>query len=375
MHKPGVRNSLTFRSYLDHYTMGPGSTLTVKSDVPTVPKKSLMEFDSRIYPASHMNASRNGGGTIDIQPKFVIDFRRPNVPFTDCLGYIFMIRNLLALATDSPIQPARVQARPKQGQPSSELVDIYFSMLSDVDDESKHPQKFYFQLGDVPGGFGQLLKKWTEMSSKLEPVINSYFGLQYNRSMYQQDKFLTLVRCIEGYHQRKHNSRYVSGWKWEKIADDFDEMISGGLTNVYDNSGMLTGTGGTHSPGSNLKTIGDAYNFTGRFEDSLSGLIQHVGNKHSLRRTLQILIRANKSALKSIDRNPIGKIHEIVETRNYYTHQNPHKKKIVAEGSRLTELTWSIQQLLEFLLLAEIGIDEKQIISKLDRKYSSYTIL
>jgi len=69
------------------------------------------------------------------------------------------------------------------------------------------PQEMLFTLQHVSQRFEDVLKQWFDSAQFLEPVFNLYFGTLYNRDMYAEQRFLSLVMALESYHRKVTNNR------------------------------------------------------------------------------------------------------------------------------------------------------------------------
>ena len=57
----------------------------------------------------------------------------------------------------------------------------------------------------VKDQLGDMLKRWLEMSDRLEPMINLFSTIAFHQQLYLKAQFLLLVQCLEVYHtQSKH---------------------------------------------------------------------------------------------------------------------------------------------------------------------------
>jgi hypothetical protein len=80
----------------------------------------------------------------------------------------------------------------------------------------------------VKDRLGDMLKRWLEMSDRLEPVINLFSTAVFHQQLYLKAQFLLLVQCLEVYHaQSKHyDSKQLDPAEYKRRADLTVESVS-----------------------------------------------------------------------------------------------------------------------------------------------------
>lgn len=341
-----------------------GDPIEVSVDIPDEILVSGMKFDFRLRAKEGSSLSRHGRGSIDVNPEIILTPTAPNLCISECMAHVRTISNLISFATNTSIRPSYIRLRSKTPTPNSS--SLYLDMLGD-DKESQHPNRMLFQPGDCPGGITQMVHDWCKITTSLRPVIDLYSAVTYSTDMNIEPRFLSLMQCVEGYYVRERDNRYVSEYKWEEVRSDFKEIISGDVSTAYNNNGMVRGSVNS-SDLSKLKSMNEAYNLGNSLVSKMKPVIKYA-NEHSLRKKLRELVREQETLIEDLPHNIVGKTNIAVDTRNHHVHQTTDAGSHIAEGKNLLAITWGVQQLLDTLLLVDMGIDDGQIKNRLATKY------
>lgn len=353
----------------------PTDKISIESDIPD--NIDIDVFDPALY--LRMNRGwhvEDGSGSIDLTPEFVFSFRRPRVSFSEYTPYLKFLGDLIALGTGEPVRPDYIQGHNPQSTNHSrtQVSDIYHTYQEHPSiNRTKNPHRFMFSLSDYPGNLSDLISDWFTMYSELGPVLHMYFGTMYNSSMYVQSKFLSLIQCIEGYYIRRNSNHYINSSQWSSVEDKLKNLLLSDAEKAVSDPKMVSDYQLLHQSFSELNTASDAFNFSTRHKDVIRGRISGL-NRLSLRRKLKNLVQDHSHLLRNPSQYLSEKIHEIVESRHYYTHQLTIKNTAVAEYEELVRLSWLVQQLLEAVLLNELSISDSTIKGSLERKYSARSI-
>ena len=54
---------------------------------------------------------------------------------------------------------------------------------------------------DLGQDAGRIIRRWFEYHERLEPALNLYFAVIFNRSLYSNHRFLFLAQALEVYHR------------------------------------------------------------------------------------------------------------------------------------------------------------------------------
>lgn len=121
--------------------------------------------------------------------------------------YLQPFRNFLALASGSPTRILRTQfaVEPAEGQigakkaPPIELLGHSFS-LEGKRHEKKSPEML-LTLADTRENIAVVLDQWLTLHRELNYVLNLYFGARDNPGPYMEQRFLSTVQALEGFHR------------------------------------------------------------------------------------------------------------------------------------------------------------------------------
>lgn len=246
--------------------------------------------------------------------------------FEDFFETMQLISNFLSLATNEIVFPLAFKGITQDSKEEVEIIYkfdyIYFSELI-----------FKISLRDILFSFSEIkhkvaiyLDNWLKKSEVLGPVYELYFGSLYNPLMYPRYHFLSLVQALESYHQRiicdismpekKYNAMLVK--ILESVPTEFKEWLEKKL--IYANELSL--------------------------RDRLSKIFSNNSNTMG-----GLLLKNNSKAL----------IQKIVDTRNYFTHNDKELKDKATTGFDLIKIIQILKLLVINCFLKEIGFDEIEI--------------
>jgi hypothetical protein len=246
--------------------------------------------------------------------------------------YVRPLQNFLSLAATKPNSILGLKVYSKDifvetldGSPKETSLEVIFSQTYYEAKPAKLLLVFdmLFNLHDIAEELQGVLESWLRVSEELDTVCNLFFGIQYIPKMYSKQKFLYVVQAIETYHRRRfannvlpkdaHKARIRE--ILEHTVEEHREWLKEQLN--YSNEPRLR---------QRVKEILDM------LEDTVSALIT--------------------------DKDAFAK--KVVNTRNYYTHYDPHLKDKAAQGSKLYALTEQLSYLLQACLLVELGIPKQK---------------
>jgi hypothetical protein len=178
----------------------------------------------------------------------------------------------------------------------------------------------------VESSLGQILITWFDNTELLRPIHNLFFGTLYNRRMYGEAKFLSLVQALESYHARSaRKDRYVPD-------EEFDGYVMAMLAALPQH----------------LKSI---------LEPRLPYL-----NRYSLKTRLdELLKRVTPYVLGYITEEPSKFARRIVDTRNYLTHYDEKQKNRALSPEDILEVNPRLQLWLIALLLHDAGANVSSV--------------
>ena len=147
--------------------------------------------------------------------------------------YLQPFRNFLALAsgsptrilktefTQEPVDDQRATKRPL----SVELLGHSFS-LQGKQHEKKSPEML-LTLADTQENIAVVLDRWLTLHRELNYVLNLYFGSRDNAGPYMEQRFLSIVQALEGYHRHWFTPRVAQRKRTElktRLADLISDM-------------------------------------------------------------------------------------------------------------------------------------------------------
>ena len=239
------------------------------------------------------------------------------------------ITNFLCFAIDKTVSLDSMSATADidlgEGQTRRVPVNIYYSSLPYSKDEPKIRQHdMLLGFAKIQSDVEKKIKNWIGAYKETYPAFDLYFSAKRDEQRHLDEKFLTLARGLEAYHNRKFD---------EKRMDDakFDELVE----NIVN-----------QCPEEHRKW--------------LNGVLKHA-NKVSLRKRLKDIIEPFKEVIGNGTKR--GKlIGRIVDERNGLTHANPDfNLKTADEVKDLWTLYLKTELIFQLLLLWSIGFSLKDI--------------
>jgi hypothetical protein len=209
-------------------------------------------------------------------------------------------------------------------------------------DKLIHPDNMPFSFDVISDRFELIFKNWFNKSPLLSPIFNLYFALHYNDKMYVEHRFLNLIACLESYHRRRFDGKYLSDNNYEK----FKESIIESFPKVEDENFQ---------------------DFKAKF---ISGL--EYGNELGLRKRLKIIISDNDQIISQYIENRGQFIEKVLDTRNYRTHFSKRLENFaISDYREFLDYNTKLKLLVELCIFKELGfeLDEIDVIFKRNRRY------
>lgn len=336
----------------------------------------VMEYILNLYTSFNPTQHRSDTPSISSETYFRLYPKHPSITLPRLRKYVSSLRDLLTLATNHVVEPKYVQAKTPSSGGSD--VDIYYVDTAFGQSENPRILGQNFKLPEIPNGFSGLIEKWFELRNDIASTINVFLGTRYGSDAYQQDTFLSLTQAVESYHRRRFDDEYMNPQIYNRyVYPDIMEFIRGDLENVYNRPSMFNGSQLNTSQLKRLRSIEDGYTLPKDFGNVLDSSVEYA-NEYSLRQRFKELVNNEYiDILTELPHSAVGEIHSIIETRNHFIHQikDQQKNSAVAEGADLTRLSWSVEQLLEVVLLSELDVPKKQIEDTLNKRYNNRRVL
>lgn len=262
---------------------------------------------------------------------------------------IFRIQNFLSLGTMKAIYPTSIRGTSEESKTEVERKTYYndievFFQLPEISETSKRIMGYemLFTFSDLSDNIEVYLRNWLQKAMLLEPVFDLYFGTLYNKKMYLQHRFLSLIQALEAYHRRVFSGKYQS-----------DEEYYKGLYAEF------------------MKCIADIVD--SNFKSSLEWRMKYL-NEFSLRKRLAELSQQYSEVLNLKIRNIDKLIEDTINTRHFLTHYDLNLKNDSKSGEELYVLCEKLKFILEVCFLFELGLPNQKIQDLIERN-ENYKIL
>lgn len=255
------------------------------------------------------------------------------------------IQNFLTLGMGTPTFPVRVIAMRKDG---SSPYNIYFCPMAYGQYEKLSHRKVLFRIGDIQTDLANFLNQWLVKAENLKPVMDLYFGVLRNPSMYLDSKFLSLAQAIEVFHRRTHDRPLLPKREFKHFRNSLNNFICQTCNDLKEST--------AHA---NNDAEISAEQIDAFCETRLQGL--HFQNEMSLRLRLEDLISTYGRLIDFMLPDEDDFIRSVVATRNYMTHYNRALKRKAKEGGELLYLVERLKALIAVCFLAEIGMPQEKI--------------
>lgn len=254
----------------------------------------------------------------------------------DVYWYIEQINEvsyLIALLVGAPIYPKDIQLLPNSiSQDQYEIPAILLYRQPRISVEKYLvSNKIFIDMPSIQDSLAEIFESWFEKKDRLRLVRELFFGTVYSDRLYQRFIFLSYAQALESFHRAKKTGIYIPKDQYRNLKDTLLSHIPSDID-------------------SSLK-------------DSLESRISH-GNEYTLRTRLKELIDDLGNRLSSL----IVRYHfeedfikKVVNTRNYFTHNDITYKNKALSGNDLYHANEMLRFLLIILLLQELNIEEEII--------------
>jgi hypothetical protein len=184
----------------------------------------------------------------------------------------------------------------------------------------------------------QIIRKWHEVSSRFEPVVDLFCTFVFHQSLYAEAEFLFLVQALEVFHARGFVSTVLPT---EEHAQRVKAVVAGSPPDLKDWARRKL-------QGANYKPLDER--------------ISEIFTKHS-------------AEAKQLFNEITGLPERIRYTRNHLTHYSGDTTSPkYLKGRELLEVNWKLEGFIWICLLKEIGVSGKPI-DRLIRREANITIM
>ena len=239
---------------------------------------------------------------------------------------------LLCLAIDATVSIRDVKAESNShvqnilpGEPLKISMPVYYQSIpfsSDVPNIDIYKMLFRFQ--NIEKNAGDIIKNWLGAYSIFRPSLDLYFSSVTGGHKYLESRFLSLAQSLETYHRRTSTESLMAEDKFRSVCASLlcscpkkqREWFKSRL-NKYDNEVNL---------GRRIKSIIEPFKTS-------------IGNSKQRKKL----------------------IHQIVNTRNYFTHYDTRLEDDAISGKDLWNLCQRMEALFQLHLLSRLGFDKSEI--------------
>jgi hypothetical protein len=286
----------------------------------------------------------DGCSLLLIEKSFVDIETTTDIDFEQFMEVSSKLQQFLTLAINKPIWIQNLWISvPNAGEENS-TVEVFLEIQKHLLGNGKliHPTEMPFSFDTISNKFERLLQNWFEKSPFLRPIFNLYFALQYSDKMYVEHRFLNLISCLESYHRRRFDGKYLS----DKNYNEFKELIIKSFPKVSD----------------------DNYD---DFKTKFIGSLEY-GNELGLRKRLKLICSENNAILSKYIKNQAQFIDKVVVTRNYRTHFDKRLEDVaISDISEYLDFNLKLKMLVELCIFKELefNMDEIEAIFARNREY------
>ncbi len=259
--------------------------------------------------------------------------------------YIGPVQDFLSLATQRPNAIESISAYVAESKvdttsstakekPIQIIFPKYFTEKKPG--ETIHPHNMLFAYGDIEVDFSEIMKKWLAVSDELSTVCNLFFGVMYNRNLYQENRFLNIAQAAETYHRRR--------FKKDVQGDEHIRRLAAILASAPEE-------------------------YRGWLEKKLM-----YSHEPTLNQRLNDLIREVDKVIRPLLGKKDSFMRKVVDTRNFLTHFDLSLENKAAKGEALFVLTQTLSLLVQACFLHELGLSDERCI-EFFRRSSDYNFV
>lgn len=296
--------------------LGTAATLKINSDFYTGPKSGRFEIGEGHYVS--------------------LRFAQPVHAKTILTNYVERLRRLFSVLTGTPVVIESVNFEiPNSGEPSG------WSELLRRNEAAVHAKRDV-RASDMTAPYKELsnilptvISNWFEYHERLDAVLNLYFAVLFNPSLYINHRFLFLAQALEVYHNT--HTEFVG---YVQPKPEFQKRRNRIVEAVPPDE-----------------------------REWLKEKLNHA-NQKTLAQRLGDILAKNKTEADQFIGNLSSFADDIKNTRNYHTHFDPELKekgKVVEEMEALTRLVSQMETLLGVCILKDLGITGAPIARLIDR--------
>ncbi|NQT78710.1 MAG: hypothetical protein HQ565_13440 [Bacteroidetes bacterium] len=260
-------------------------------------------------------------------------------PFEDILIDVKKFIGLITLFTfeqsyplNIAFQDADIEEETECGKRKKTIKIIYHYDLYSPKYKIRRKHQHLVKYQDIAQIFPNVIKSWFERFNELEPVFSLMLYSFKDKNRFRVEKFMDIVRAIETFHRRTHNSNRLP------IAE-YDQLVNSILSDVK---------------------------ISKEDKEWLENKLRY-GNEPTLHKRIKEMInQSNTSILKDSSGNIRKFCQRVVDSRNYYTHYDESLVGKALTGKELFNVNQKLMVLLVSNILDLLEIDLPQYESGLN---------
>lgn len=253
--------------------------------------------------------------------------------------YVTPLMNLLTFVTGRPtaVEYVGVVLANADERAEGELIGKRRAPMEDPG-RPLTPDEMLFTLAELPDDPSDALRRWFELSERLEDVINLFLGTRYQSAMFEQNRFLNLVQATEALHRGQYG----------EVAPDT-------AVTQQRRAALLAAC-----PHKHVEWLTQALDNSARF---------------TFRQRLRALMEQDPWLVP--DAIPHGGrfVNDVTDARNFHTHWDPATTPHAPRDFDLWPLNEMLIVLLEARLLDKLAFDEAKRRDRIVRGSAAYRAL
>jgi|SRR5690606_33227827 len=248
--------------------------------------------------------------------------------FDDIIEDIQVICGFITLATFEQSYPVEIKFTTKDTE-VSEISCFFRDSTYNAEHKYRYDAEHLLKFEDVKAVFPQLMARWYSEYKRMRPVFNLLLFSFRNKRRFSEDRFVDTAKAVEIFHRMTTSNQ-------QQPEQDFNSRIDSILSRV--------------SP---------------EDRDWLRDKLLYANEPTLRARIKDLLTRHQTSYIIEKILNPKVFSHDVVNSRNYYTHFTKDLEKLALRGHELYQLNRSLMGLLITCLFCHLGIDGELLSSGL----------
>lgn len=240
------------------------------------------------------------------------------------INHIQAFQKILTIMTHAPCPTIDIKFKTR-----NKIIEMYYNSSIIP---SKSPFRFHDAIlpyNSIKDDIHNIIINYTEKAKELDSIINLITTNINYQSKFSEDKFLNVVQGIETFHRR---------FRKNEISNEKEEMITDILNSIPDKHKQW---------------------FEGRLSSFLQPSLQD--------RLSSIITEFHNGVFSQLIESPSKFIKNIKNSRDYYTHYSSEKKRAALKGAELFNATRTLDFILTFCILTEIGVPVEVLQKSLER--------